>query len=347
MTFPLSSRLAGFLVVSLIGVAALIFMPMVLDGFSLLQATLFVAVAILAISQAFLWGYAGILSFGQSAFFGLGGYAYAVGVINFGDSTGAIAISILIPAAFAALLGYFMFYGRISDAYVGVITLTVTTILYALSNSTSGSQYRIGDAQLGGFNGIPAVAPFNVPGKPDQWLDETGTWYVAMGALLLVYVLLRGLLATWFGRVIVAIRENETRAMLVGYDVRLYKLLAFAISGGVAGLGGCIYAAWGGFINPAVFALSMSAQAIVSVLVGGVGTLLGPILGAVLIQALINESGAQSLIDPSLGLGIVLVVFVILVPQGLLPSISSLIARMKPKQSQRQSLAQAETEAKP
>jgi len=344
---PKSFQTASFIGVSAVGVAAMFLMPVLLDSFSLLQCTLFIAVAILAVSQAFLWGYVGILSFGQSAFFGLGGYAYAVGVINLGDSTGAIALSIIIPAAFAALLGYFMFYGRISDAYVGVITLTVTTILYALSNSTSGSQYRTGQAELGGFNGIPAIAPFNLPGQPDQWLDEAGTWYVSMGALLLVYILLRGLLATWFGRVIIAVRENETRAMLVGYDVRFYKLIAFATSGGIAGLGGCIYAAWGSFINPSVFALSMSAQAIVSVLVGGVGSLIGPILGAVLIQALINESGTQALIDPSLGLGIILVVFVVFVPQGLLPSISALARRLKPKRSTEQSAAGAALETTP
>lgn len=341
---PISSRLLSFLAVTGLGLAALLVMPMFLDGFNLLQATLFVAVAILALSQAFLWGYAGILSFGQAAFFGLGGYTYAVGVINFGDSTGAIALSILVPAAFAALLGYFMFYGRISDAYVGVITLTVTTILFELSNSTSGDQYHIGSAQLGGFNGMPGLPPFNIPGEPDQWLDEKGTWYVAMGALLLIYVLLRGLLATWFGRVVIAIRENETRAMLVGYDVRFYKLAAFAISGAIAGLGGCIYAAWGGFVNPSVFALSMSAQAIVSVLVGGIGTLLGPILGAVIMQALINLSGTQAVINPSLGMGIILVIFVILVPQGMLPSISALLSKLKPAS---QPIAAKPQEAKP
>jgi ABC-type branched-subunit amino acid transport system permease subunit len=344
MMLPTSPRLLSFLSITALGLAALLIMPMFLDGFSLLQATLFVAVAILALSQAFLWGYAGILSFGQAAFFGLGGYTYAVCVINFGDSTGAIALSIIVPAAFAALLGYFMFYGRISDAYVGVITLTVTTILFELSNSTSGDQYHIGSAQLGGFNGMPGIAPFNIPGEPDQWLDEKGTWYVAMGALLLIYILLRGLLATWFGRVIIAIRENETRAMLVGYDVRFYKLAAFAISGAIAGLGGCIYAAWGGFVNPSVFALSMSAQAIVSVLVGGIGTLLGPIVGAVIIQALINASGTQALINPSLGMGIILVIFVVLVPQGILPSISALISKLKPKQPP---LAHKPQEAKP
>ncbi|HSI40706.1 MAG TPA: branched-chain amino acid ABC transporter permease [Xanthobacteraceae bacterium] len=321
-----TSSIAGFLLTSGLGLAALVLLPFWLDSFSLMQATLFAAIGIFALSQGFLWGYAGILSFGQASFFGLGAYTYAVAAINLGDSTGAIVLAVLIPAGFAALLGYFMFFGRISDAYVGVITLTVSVILYELLNSTSGSQYRIGSAQLGGFNGIPALPPFNVPGEPEEWLTESGMWRVAMGALLLVYVTMRALLATRFGRILVAIRENETRAMLVGYDVRVHKVLAFAFGGAVAGLGGCIYACWGGFISPTVFALTMSAQAIVSVLLGGIGTLVGPILGAVVIQSLVNVSGTQNVVDPNLGLGIVLVTFVVLVPQGLLPAAAAILS---------------------
>jgi uncharacterized membrane protein len=100
---------------------------------------------------------------------------------------------------------------------------------------------------------------------------------------------------------------------------------------GVAGAAGSLYAAWGGFISPTVFALSMSAQVIISVLVGGLGTLLGPILGAVLIQYLINIAGTQHAIDPNLGLGLVLVVFVLLVPQGLVPVARGLVRRLAPR----------------
>ncbi len=77
-------------------------------------------------------------------------------VINMGESTLPVVLSVAVPMLFAALLGYFMFYGRISDAYIGVITLTVSVILFELINSTSGSAYTIGSAELGGFNGIPA-----------------------------------------------------------------------------------------------------------------------------------------------------------------------------------------------
>ena len=107
---------------------------------------------------------------------------------------------------------------------------------------------------------------------------------------MLVYAVLHLILASKFGRVVVAIRENETRAMLLGYDPRLYKLLVFAIGGGIAGLAGCLFTNWGGFISPTVFSLSQSAQIIILVLVGGLGTLIGPILGAVAIEYLIPRS---------------------------------------------------------
>lgn len=194
-------------------------------------------------------------------------------------------------------------------------------------NSTSGSQYHIGGVELGGFNGIPAIPPFTPPGKPDEPLDQDGIWYVAMSALIVVYLLLKGILKMRFGRVVVAIRENETRAMLIGYDPRMYKLLAFVIGAGIAGASGAIFATWGGFISPTVFALTMSAQVIISVLIGGLGTLIGPILGAVAIQYLINLAGTQHVIDPSLGLGIVLVAFVLLVPQGVVPVVRDWLAR--------------------
>ncbi|KAB1068918.1 branched-chain amino acid ABC transporter permease [Methylobacterium planeticum] len=310
---------AGFLAVVACGLALLFGAPHVTESFGLVQMTGFAALAMFALSQGFVWGYGGIMSFGQAAFLGLGGYAYAVSVINLGDSTLPVLIAIAVPMLFAAALGYFMFFGRISDAYVGVITLTVSVILFQLFNTTSGSQYRIGQAELGGFNGIPAIPVINRIGEPGEQLDIEGLWAVAMSALILVYVLLRAILASRLGRVIVAIRENETRAQLIGYDPRLYKLLAFTISAGIAGLAGCLYANWGGFISPTVFGLSMSAQVIIYVLVGGLGTLIGPMLGAVLIQSLIIAAGTQSMVDSNLGLGLVLVGFVLLVPEGLVP----------------------------
>jgi len=318
----------SFLATLVLMIVVLAGLPMVAGLFGLVQATLFISMAVLALSQGFIWGYGGIMSFGQSAFFGLGGYAYAVAAIDLGESTLPLALAILVPTLFAALLGYFMFYGRISDAYVGVITLTVTVILFNVANSTAGDAWRIGQAALGGFNGIPSVPPLNVPGQPDNQLSPAALYGVAAVLLVIVYALLRGLLATKFGRVVVAIRENETRAMLLGYDPRLYKTITFAIGGGIAGLAGCLFTNWGGFVSPTVFGLQQAAQVIIFVLLGGLGTLLGPILGAVAVQYLIIAIGTQQTFNANLILGIVLLAFVLLIPRGVLPSLGLLAERI-------------------
>ncbi len=301
--------------------------PQFVDTFSLLQATVFVAMAVLALSLGFIWGFGGILSFGQAAFFGLGGYAYAVAAFNFTDSTVPLLLSMLVPMLFAALLGYFMFYGRISNVYVGVITLTVTLILFNVVNSTAGDAYRIGAAALGGFNGIPSVPGVTLPFTGYAFAPEDD-WYLAAGCLIAVFVGLKLLLAGHFGRVVVAIRENEMRAALLGYDPRLYKLLAFIIGGGIAGLAGCLYTLWGAFISPTIFGLATSAQIIIWVMIGGLGTLIGPVLGAIAIQYLVTQIGGQQVLDANLVLGTILLVFVLLLPAGVVPMVERAAAAL-------------------
>ncbi|MBA5777990.1 branched-chain amino acid ABC transporter permease [Stappia sp. F7233] len=294
---------------------------MLLDLFDLIELTLFASMAVLALSLGFIWGFGGILSFGQTAFFGLGGYAYAVAAINFGDSTPAILLAIALPAAFAALLGYFTFYGRVSDVYFSVITLTVTLILFNVVNSTAGDEYRIGDAALGGFNGMPAVPTFNMPFDPAAVLEPEASWYVAAGTLVAVYVLLRLLLASSFGRIAVAVKENEVRASLLGYDPRLIKLIVFVIGGAVAGLAGALYVNWGAFVNPTIFGLALSAQIIIWVTIGGLGTLIGPVVGCILVQYIVSRIGTQQTFNANLILGAVLIGFVLLLPRGLMPTL--------------------------
>ena len=329
----LNAHLIVSAAIAIAGVATLIVVPHLVELFTLVDVSVYCVLSILALSLAFVWGFAGILSFGQSAFFGLGGYAYALSVINLGESTVPVLTGILVPIAFAALLGFFMIYGRISDVYLAVITLTASLILYHLINSTSGPQYVIGRARLGGHNGIPGIPPINIPGDATAQLDFIGTFQLCLGALLLVYLGLRAVLGSNFGRVLVAIRENELRAELLGYDARRYKLFAFIIGAGLAGLAGVLFASWGSFVGPSVFSIAFAAEIIIWILVGGLGTLSGAILGTVLIQYLTTWLGQTkvlpamlglSKIDPSLVLGIVLILFVLVVPSGLIPTLRRL-----------------------
>lgn len=310
-----------------VGIAMLVGLPAVLDDFALVQATVYVVMAILGLSLGFIWGYGGILCFGQAAFFGLGAYTYALAVINLGDSTVPVLLAIVLPALFAALLGYVIFYGRLSDVYMGVITLTVTLILFNLVNSTAGPEWAIGTAQLGGFNGIPGIPPLNAPGKVDETISQRGLFTLSMVVLLAVYIGLRFLIASKVGRVIIAIKESELRAQLLGYDVRAYKLFAFTLGGAIAGLAGCLFANWGAFTSPTVFSLAQSAQIIIWVIVGGLGTLVGPIVGCFAIQWLTAQVGNQQVLNANLVLGAVLVVFVLLVPRGIVPTLGDWLER--------------------
>ena len=311
-----------------VGVLLLIFLPSVIDDFTLIQVTIYLVMSMLAVSLGFIWGFGGILCFGQAAFFGLGAYTYAISVVNIGDSSVPFLLSIVVPAVFAALLGYVIFYGRLSDVYMGVITLTVTLILFNLVNSTAGPEWKIGNAPLGGFNGIPAIPPLNWPGNIDETITPRGMFNLSLGLLIVVYAGLRALISSRIGHVIVAIKENEQRAQLLGYDPRAYKLFVFTLGGAIAGLAGCLFANWGSFTSPTVFGLAQSAQIIIWVIVGGLGTLVGPVVGCMLIQWLTTQIGTQQTFNSNLVLGAILVLFVLLVPKGLVPSIGLLLGRV-------------------
>jgi ABC-type branched-subunit amino acid transport system permease subunit len=312
----------GLVAVGGLGLGLMIALPLTLDLFALLQVTLYAIFGILALSLAFIWGYGGILCFGHSAFFGLGAYAYAVAVINIGESTIPFLLAMALPAALAAALGYFMFYARISDIYVGVITLTLTLIFYNCINATAGSAYHIGSAMLGGFNGMPNIPSINIPFLPEETLEPLGMFLLCGGLLLVVYFGLHALLVTRFGRVLVAIRENEQRVEFLGYDARLHKLVAFSIGGALAGLAGCLYVAWGNYVSPPVFSVVQSAQLIIWLMVGGAGTLLGPVIGAVAISWLTVKIGTQQTVNANVVLGAVLLIFVLLVPRGVAPTVT-------------------------
>lgn len=323
MTFELSNWVAA-LIAGTGALLAIFLIPAIFNEYEVLQMMIYVILAILALSLAFIWGIGGILSFGHAVFFGLGAYSYAIAAINFGETTSAFLVAIIVPSLFAAVLGYFMFYGRISDVYLGAITLTVSLIFFKVANSTSGPSYRIGKAPLGGFNGIPSVPRLTVPGFPEWELGTIELFSLSVVLLALTYVGLRFLISSDFGRIVRSVKENERRSELLGYDVRRYKLLTFIIGAAIAGVAGCLYANWGNYTDPSVFALSQSVQVIIWVVVGGVGTLIGPIVGCFLLQWLTTWLTTVDTINKDVILGGILTLVVLLLPQGLVPTIRNL-----------------------
>lgn len=304
--------------------------PLLADSFELFDASAYAALALYALSLGLVWGYGGMLCFGQSVFFGLAAYAYAVAGINLGDSTPAILIALTVTAGFAALLGYFLIYGRLNDVYFAVTTLTVTLITFNLVNSTSGPEYRIGAAPLGGFNGISGVPGFNLPWDAAARAGPVGTYLISVIVLAVAYFAARLLIASAFGRILIATRENAGRAELLGYDVRAYKLATFVLGATLAAIAGCLYANWSGYVSPTMFGLSMAAQPLIWILVGGLGTLGGPIVGTFAIQYAVTALGIQSTLHPQIVLGGLMLVFVLFVPAGLTPFLGKCVDALLP-----------------
>jgi ABC-type branched-subunit amino acid transport system permease subunit len=306
-----TTRLRDAGVVVLAGIVLMFVAPLVLNFYTL---TLLVIYGLLALSLGLIWGFGGILCFGQAAFYGLGAYAYAVSAANIGESTLPMLIAIAVPFVFAFLLGAMMFYGRLTDVYMGVITLVVTLIFFRFMNTTAGPEYQIGTARLGGYNGMPGYQTLNVPGDASAYIYDSDLYYVSFVILLIVYVLVRLLLASPFGRIAVAIRENESRVELMGYDARFRKSVLFAIGGGIAGLAGALYASWAEIVTPGI---------IIWCIVGGLGTLVGPVLGAAVLGYLKFALGQQTAVDNVLIMGLILVVVVLVLPRGVVPSLMS------------------------
>jgi branched-chain amino acid transport system permease protein len=261
---------------------------------------------ILALSLSLIWGYAGIMSFGQTAFFGIGAYAYGAIGLNLINRTHqthlALLGGLLAAALLAAVVGYFMFYGRISDVYASIITMALTLVLFAFAVSTGGDEWVVGVARFGGFNGMfgqgessQNIANFQIPpvtvwlpgmAKPFEFKinrESASGYFLVLGVSGVMYVLARALLASRLGRVAIGIRENEARVASLGYDTRFYKLALFTIAGAIAGLAGMLFAAWGRFVNPDRFGLGFAASTVVYVLLGGRTTLLGGFVGAAII----------------------------------------------------------------
>jgi len=311
---------------AILAVAALL--PLAVGVYQVMVFTNLAIMAIFALSVAWIWGYGGILCFGQSAFFGIGAYTYAISMINMGESTVPLLLAIALPTIFAALLGAGMFYGRVSDVYFAVITLCVTLILFSLISSTAGPEYRIFAARLNGQNGISGFQTLNYPGLPGAGLGPREYFYLVMALLAACYLCLKSVIASRFGRIVLSVRENPLRAELLGYDTRWIKTCVFTLGGALAGLAGMLFANWGAFVNPSVFALQMAAMPLIWVVVGGLGTLVGPILGAFALQYLANYLGKQQFANTGMVLGALLICFVMLVPQGIVPSILRLVDKL-------------------
>lgn len=305
--------------------------PFVFGPFGAAQFALYFAYAFLGLSLSLVWGYGGILSFGQVAFFGIAGYVFGIITLNFASPlgvTGGLVVSVVAGALGAFLLGYFMFYGGVTDVYVTIITLVAALVLNTFMAQTAGSEWTIGEAALGGFNGMPGIPQLTV-GVGETSVAFTGSWFywLLMGLVLVTYLGLRVFVNSDFGRVAVAIREDEERTRMFGYDIKKVKLVLFTLGGALAGFGGVMFTLWGNYINPDVFSLSFAALPVVWVSIGGRESLLGAVLGTLAVSHLNQWLSVNAPEFALIIIGALLLGTIMFLPAGVVPRVEGFLRR--------------------
>lgn len=298
-------------------------LPLVADPYAVGNAAYFLDWTFMSLGLCLIWGYGGVLSFGQTAFFGLAGYAYGVLTINFGEAgtttLASLVAAVVVAAALAAALGYFLFFGRIGGVFLGIVTLSVTLVFERFMAQTAGPEWRIGAARLNGFNGMSGMPPITVPwpGGDVPLFAGVELYYATLALLVAVYLGLRALVNSRFGNVLVAARENPERAEMLGYDVRLYQLVAFVIGGALAGLSGVLYTAWGQYITPSSMGLGAEALPVVLVAASGRGDLTAALVGTVLVLAAFQALTVYGSQYALVAMGLLMVLTTLLAPRGL------------------------------
>jgi branched-chain amino acid transport system permease protein len=280
---------------------------------------------ILALSLDFLWGKAGILSFGQAAFFGLGAYAMAIGGHALGGGEAflaSLAAGLVLAGLVSGAVGYFLLYGGVRGPYLTIVTLALSLVAQRIA--TGWANVTGGDA---GLLGAPSPG-FSLGGAAFAVTDPVGQY------ALVVIVLLLALFGIWLwcrgrrGNILAAIQDNELKLRSLGYDTAGRLLVVFILSAMLAALAGGLYASVSGFVAPDLVGLLLSTQVIVWVAVGGRGTLLGPIIGAVVVTRLQTEISSYSYSLWPLIIGAFFIALVFLFPEGLLPFAVRLLARL-------------------
>lgn len=278
------------------------------SAFAVGLAGKYLCYALLALAIDLVWGYAGMLSLGHGVFWGLGGYAMGMHLMRLIGPRGmyghpvlpdfmvflnwtrlpwywhgfehawfALAMVVLVPSALALVFGWLAFRSRVSGVYLSIITqaLTYATMLAFFRN----------DMGFGGNNGLTDFRElFGFPLRADS--TRVGLLWASALAVVAGLALCRLLVASRFGKVLIAVRDAESRVRFLGYRPESYKLVALVVSAALAGIAGALYVPQVGIINPSEFAPAFSIEPVIWVAVGGRGTLAGAVIGAVLVNAL-------------------------------------------------------------
>jgi urea transport system permease protein len=323
----------------LIFCAIILSVPAMVDSsFLLNKLARYLALGIAAVALSLSWGYTGVLNLGQGVSFGLGAYAIAMhlklksipvhtgagGLPDFmvwnnlhvlpwfwepfHSAALAVMAGILIPVVVACLLGWFMFSARVVGVYVSIITLGMLVVV----NLLFIDQQRY----TGGFNGITDLAWLKV-GDLEFDPYSPAFYYLTAGALSVCLLVGLGVTRSKTGLILRAIRDDADRVRFFGYDVAAYQILAFAVSAGMAGIAGMLYAMVLEFASPTFMSVALSLSMVIWAAVGGRGSLLGSAVGAIAVNFMQGALSESFLDTWQLILGALFIGVVLFLPQGL------------------------------
>jgi branched-chain amino acid transport system permease protein len=309
----LSWRFAGYLLAAALVIAVA---PLILDAYAvntLIRAFLY---ALVALTVDILWGYTGVLTFGQAAFFGIGAYATALIFTHVGFSPGyvllAAGLAIAAPALAGLVVGWLSFYPGSTPLYASVVSLAFPIVVTQVIFS--------GGTFTGSSSGLVGYEVFDLP---------TETWFRIVGGALLIavagaYVFVKSEMAGLLG----AIRDNEARCAYLGIDPPRVKILLTAALAAVAGLGGFGYANFSGVVAPEIAGFVFGTTLVIYVALGGRGTLLGPVAGTVLIDTASSYLSGDLPYVWQLVIGLVFIVVIVALPNGFAPLLAALVRRL-------------------
>ena len=296
--------------------------PFFLDSYYLNNISYFMCWSFISLGLAVIWGIGGVLSFGQTAFFGLAGYSFSVISINFLGTTGvgiwSPILALLITGLFGLIVGYFLFYGGIYDVFIGIVTLAITLVFETFMQQTAGPEYAIGEARLNGFNGMQGMPTIGFQDLKFGLLEGVTQYYfILLVAAIILYCLYK-FKNSKTGLIFSATKENRDRVASLGHNVQRVQLIAFVIASMLAGLSGILYTNWGGYITPSSMGLVSAALPVVWVAASGKKDFLSVFVGTIFLVWLSQTlaiNGAQFAI---IAMGLILVIATLFFPDGII-----------------------------
>lgn len=296
--------------VSLAGPAllgALAVVPPLLPAYLVTTLTEILILGLFAMSLDLLVGYTGLDSFGHAAVYGLGAYTSALVLLH---TTVPLPLALLAGAAVTTLVALPIAWlcTRTTGVSFAMLTLAFAQLLYAIAYKWQ--------SVTGGSDGLAGVPRTPGPLGLDWFGSRLGFYYLVAAGVAGAFLLCRAFVRSPVGTTLLAIRENERKAAALGYNARTYKILVFLVAAFFGGLAGALYAPFAGFASPDLFFWLLSGQVLVMVIIGGAGTLIGPIVGAAFFYLLEHYLSAITN-SWALVLGVIFILFVLFVPEGI------------------------------